>query len=137
VAVNLDRQVRLILLGPRTGNTYGAPTLTRAWGRLLEYNVDSDPTQAGVIPSGAAKVMVRYRGELAGRISFPGTWTPSTDEETAEWAAFTDTSGNIRDSFVVDRILYNLSSVEQAPRAERRRYIILFGEAVGTVGGSE
>ena len=135
MALRLDRQVQLILLGPQMGQVFGAPTRTPSWGRLLTYNVDNDPSVAGVRPAGIAKVALRYRKDLATRTSFPGTWTPSTAKERAEWGPYL-VNGTIRDSFVVDGVIFAITESEQLLErgADRRRYVVLFGQATGTVG---
>ena len=134
MALLLDRQIELILLGPQSGQTFGAPTLTRVWGRLLSFNVDTDPTTAGVIPEGAAKVAIRYREDLATRTAFPGTWTPSTPDETAMWDKYSGPTGSdIQDSFTVDGIIFVLTETAQLLEQDRRRYITLYGTAIGKV----
>ena len=135
MALRLDRQIELILLGPQQGQAFGAPTLTRVWGRLLSYNADIDPTGAGIIPEGAAKVAIRYRADLATRTAFPGTWSPTTADEMSTWGRYTGPTGSdVRDCFVVDGTIFVITETAQLLEQDRRRYVTLYGEALGKVG---
>ena len=137
MALKLDRQIKLILVGPRIGNTteFEAPTLTPVWGRLLQYNVESDVSDAGGRPAGLAKVAIRYRQEFSARTSFPGTWTPTTAPELREWNDYRTDVGDIQDSFVADGVIFVILETEHyLLRDSRRRYVTLYGEAGGTIG---
>ena len=134
MAIRLDRQAQLILLGPRVGQEYGAPTRTGVWCRLLEFNVDQDASVAGVRPAGFGKIAIRWRQDFSTRTSFPGTWTPDTRDEHFEWDAWVDGAGDIRDSFAVDGTVFAITEAEQIiEREARRRYVRLIGLSVGVV----
>ena len=134
MALRLDRLIQLILVGERSGGTFEEPTRTPTWGRLLRYDVESDITEAGDRPSGLAKVAIRYRESLSTRISFPGAWTPTTTADHLKWDRYTSLAGDVQDSFAVDGVVFILLETSQLLEQDRRRYVVLFGQANKAVG---